>query len=160
VFALAALPGTVSAASCEPLAVALAAWTRLSPPGILHGALLPPWPGPSLQRDRIAPLGQMRAARYERRPARQPGRAQPPGTEAAFRPRARSSDLQIVLVFGDGAISGAEQVRKRIGEDRAYVHALRDAALLAARGSAHGRRAGIFLPAVHARQLQGQGRSS
>ena len=35
-----------------------------------------------------------------------------------------------VLVPGHGSISGADQVHARIDEDRAYVHALRDAHVL------------------------------
>jgi glyoxylase-like metal-dependent hydrolase (beta-lactamase superfamily II) len=35
-----------------------------------------------------------------------------------------------VLVPGHGSIGGAGQVRTRIDQDRAYVHALRDAGLL------------------------------
>jgi glyoxylase-like metal-dependent hydrolase (beta-lactamase superfamily II) len=59
-----------------------------------------------------------------------------------------------VLVPGHGAIGGADQVRARIDQDRAYVHALRDA------GDAGDPRLGPsaygkdFLPGVHARQLQ------
>jgi glyoxylase-like metal-dependent hydrolase (beta-lactamase superfamily II) len=60
-----------------------------------------------------------------------------------------------VLVPGHGSTGGADQVRARIEQDRAYVHALRDAG---ASGdprlgpSAYGK---DFLPDVHARQLQG-----
>jgi len=59
-----------------------------------------------------------------------------------------------VLVPGHGSIGAADQVRARIDQDRAYVHALRDAG---APGdprlgpSAYGK---DFLPGVHERQLQ------
>jgi glyoxylase-like metal-dependent hydrolase (beta-lactamase superfamily II) len=42
-----------------------------------------------------------------------------------------------VVVPGHGAIGGADQVHARIDQDRAYVHALRDADVLSDRGSAH-----------------------
>jgi glyoxylase-like metal-dependent hydrolase (beta-lactamase superfamily II) len=60
-----------------------------------------------------------------------------------------------VLVPGHGSIGGADQVRARIEQDRAYVHALRDAGVSAdprLGPSAYGK---DFLPGVHARQLQG-----
>jgi glyoxylase-like metal-dependent hydrolase (beta-lactamase superfamily II) len=65
-----------------------------------------------------------------------------------------------VLVPGHGSIGGADQVHQRIDQDRAYVHALRDAG---APGdprlgpSAYGK---DFLPGVHARQVQGLARKS
>ena len=65
-----------------------------------------------------------------------------------------------VLVPGHGSIGGADQVHARIDQDRAYVHALRDAG---GPGdprlgpSAYGK---DFLPGVHARQLQGLARTS
>ncbi len=65
-----------------------------------------------------------------------------------------------VLVPGHGSIGGADQVHARIDQDRAYVHALRDA------GAAGDPRLGPsaygkdFLPGVHARQLQGLARRS
>ena len=65
-----------------------------------------------------------------------------------------------VVVPGHGSIGGADQVRKRIGQDRAYVHALRDAGVPADRRlspSAYGQ---DFLPGVHERQLQGLARRS
>jgi glyoxylase-like metal-dependent hydrolase (beta-lactamase superfamily II) len=65
-----------------------------------------------------------------------------------------------VLVPGHGSVGGADQVRKRIGQDRAYVHALRDAGVPGdprLGPSAYGK---DFLPGVHARQLQGLARRS
>jgi glyoxylase-like metal-dependent hydrolase (beta-lactamase superfamily II) len=59
-----------------------------------------------------------------------------------------------VLVPGHGSIGGADQARARIEQDRAYVHALRDAGVPAdprLGPSAYGK---DFLPAVHERQLQ------
>ena len=58
-----------------------------------------------------------------------------------------------VLVPGHGSIGGADQVRARIDQDRAYVHALRDA------GAPGDPRAGPsatldWMPGVHERQLQ------
>ena len=60
-----------------------------------------------------------------------------------------------VLVPGHGSIGGADQVRARIDQDRAYVHALRDA------GAPGDPRVGPsatfgkdWLPGVHERQLQ------
>jgi glyoxylase-like metal-dependent hydrolase (beta-lactamase superfamily II) len=60
-----------------------------------------------------------------------------------------------VIVPGHGSVGGADQVHKRIGRDRAYVHALRDAGVPGdprLGPSAYGK---DFLPGVHARQLQG-----
>ena len=65
-----------------------------------------------------------------------------------------------VLVPGHGSIGGADQVRARIEQDRAYVLALREA------GGSGDPRLGPsaygkdFLPAVYARQLQGLARRS
>jgi glyoxylase-like metal-dependent hydrolase (beta-lactamase superfamily II) len=59
-----------------------------------------------------------------------------------------------VLVPGHGSIGGADQVHVRIDQDRAYVHALRDAQVPSdprLDPSAYGK---DFLPGVHARQLQ------
>jgi len=58
-----------------------------------------------------------------------------------------------VLIPGHGSIGGADQVHARIGQDRAYVHALRDARVPS------DPRAGPsatydWVPAVHAGQLQ------
>jgi glyoxylase-like metal-dependent hydrolase (beta-lactamase superfamily II) len=65
-----------------------------------------------------------------------------------------------VLVPGHGSIGGADQVRARIDQDRAYVHALRDAGVSSdprLGPSAYGK---DFLPGLHARQLQGLARRS
>jgi glyoxylase-like metal-dependent hydrolase (beta-lactamase superfamily II) len=64
-----------------------------------------------------------------------------------------------VLVPGHGSIAGADQIRVRIDQDRAYVHALRDA------GVPGDPRVGPsaaydWVPGVHARQLQGLARRS
>ena len=73
---------------------------------------------------------------------------------AALRLLEGAADDVDVLVPGHGSIGGADQVRKRISQDRAYVHALRDAGVSAdprLGPSAYGK---DFLPGVHARQLQ------
>jgi glyoxylase-like metal-dependent hydrolase (beta-lactamase superfamily II) len=65
-----------------------------------------------------------------------------------------------VLIPGHGSIGGADQVQARIDQDRAYVHALRDAGVPGdprLGPSAYGK---DFLPGVHARQLQGLARRS
>jgi glyoxylase-like metal-dependent hydrolase (beta-lactamase superfamily II) len=59
-----------------------------------------------------------------------------------------------VFVPGHGSIGGADQVHARIDQDRAYVHALRDADVLSdprLGPSAYGK---DWLPGVHERQLQ------
>jgi glyoxylase-like metal-dependent hydrolase (beta-lactamase superfamily II) len=59
-----------------------------------------------------------------------------------------------VVIPGHGSIGGADQVPARIAQDRAYVHALRDADVLndpRLGPSAYGK---DFLPGVHERQLQ------
>jgi glyoxylase-like metal-dependent hydrolase (beta-lactamase superfamily II) len=59
-----------------------------------------------------------------------------------------------VLVPGHGSIGGADHVPARIDQDRAYVHALRDAGVLSdprLGPSAYGK---DWLPEVHERQLQ------
>jgi glyoxylase-like metal-dependent hydrolase (beta-lactamase superfamily II) len=60
-----------------------------------------------------------------------------------------------VFVPGHGAIGGADQVHARIDQDRAYVHALRDADVLSdprvGPSATFGR---DWLPGVHERQLQ------
>jgi glyoxylase-like metal-dependent hydrolase (beta-lactamase superfamily II) len=59
-----------------------------------------------------------------------------------------------VFVPGHGSIGGTDQVRVRIDQDRAYVHALRDADAVSdprLSPSAYGK---AFLPGVHARQLE------
>jgi glyoxylase-like metal-dependent hydrolase (beta-lactamase superfamily II) len=66
-----------------------------------------------------------------------------------------------VLVPGHGSIGGADQVRARIDQDRAYVHALRDAHAPSdpriGPAATYGK---DWLPGVHARQLQGLARRS
>ena len=42
-----------------------------------------------------------------------------------------------VVIPGHGSVGGADQVRARIEQDRAYVHALRDGGVPTTRGSAH-----------------------
>jgi glyoxylase-like metal-dependent hydrolase (beta-lactamase superfamily II) len=60
-----------------------------------------------------------------------------------------------VLVPGHGSIGGADQVRARIDQDRAYVHALRDAHVPSdprvGPSATYGK---DWLPGVHERQLQ------
>jgi glyoxylase-like metal-dependent hydrolase (beta-lactamase superfamily II) len=66
-----------------------------------------------------------------------------------------------VLVPGHGSIGGADQVRARIDQDRAYVHALRDAGVpgdpRVGPSATFGR---DWLPGVHERQLQRLTRTS
>ncbi len=66
-----------------------------------------------------------------------------------------------VLVPGHGSIGGADQVRARIDQDRAYVHALRDAGVpgdpRVGPSATYGK---DWLPGVHARQLQRLARRS
>jgi glyoxylase-like metal-dependent hydrolase (beta-lactamase superfamily II) len=58
-----------------------------------------------------------------------------------------------ILVPGHGSVGGADQVRVRIDQDRAYVHALRDAQVLS--DPRVGPSATYdWMPGVHARQLQ------
>jgi Zn-dependent hydrolases, including glyoxylases len=60
-----------------------------------------------------------------------------------------------VLVPGHGSIGGADQVHARIDQDRAYVHALRDAMFPATRGLGPSAKDGWdWVAGVHARQLQ------
>jgi len=58
-----------------------------------------------------------------------------------------------VLVPGHGSMGGAAQVHERIDQDRAYVHALRDAQVPSdpriGPSTTHD-----WVPGVHARQLQ------
>ncbi len=59
-----------------------------------------------------------------------------------------------VVIPGHGSIGGTDQVHARIDQDRAYVHALRDADIVndpRLGPSAYGK---DFLPSVHERQLQ------
>ena len=80
---------------------------------------------------------------------------------AALRLLEGAADDVDVLVPGHGSIGGADQVHARIDQDRAYVHALRDAGVRRRPAdlgpSAYGK---DFLPGVHARQLQGLARRS
>jgi glyoxylase-like metal-dependent hydrolase (beta-lactamase superfamily II) len=66
-----------------------------------------------------------------------------------------------VLIPGHGSIGGADQVRARIDQDRAYVHALRDAQVPSdprvGPSATYGK---DWLPGVHARQLQHLARRS
>ena len=60
-----------------------------------------------------------------------------------------------VLVPGHGSIGGADQVRARIEQDRAYVHALRDAGVpVDPRVGPSATFGKDWLPGVHERQLQ------
>jgi hypothetical protein len=60
-----------------------------------------------------------------------------------------------VLVPGHGSIGGADQVRERIEQDRAYVHALRDAGVPSdPRVGPSATFGKDWLPGVHERQLQ------
>ena len=65
------------------------------------------------------------------------------------------------LVPGHGSIGGADQVRARIDQDRAYVHALRDAGVpgdpRVGPSATYGK---DWLPGVHERQLQHLARRS
>ncbi len=65
-----------------------------------------------------------------------------------------------VVVPGHGSIGGADQVHTRIDQDRAYVHALRDADVLSdprlGPSATYGK---DWLPGVHERQLQQLARS-
>lgn len=74
---------------------------------------------------------------------------------AALRLLDRATGDVDVLVPGHGSIGGADQVRARIDQDRAYVHALRDAGVpgdpRVGPSATYGK---DWLPGVHARQLQ------
>jgi len=66
-----------------------------------------------------------------------------------------------VLVPGHGSTGGADQVRARIEQDRAYVHALRDAGVPAdPRVGPSATFGKDWLPGVHERQLQRLARRS
>jgi glyoxylase-like metal-dependent hydrolase (beta-lactamase superfamily II) len=66
-----------------------------------------------------------------------------------------------VLIPGHGSVGGADQVRARVDQDRAYVHALRDAHVPSdprvGPSATYGK---DWLPGVHARQLQRLARRS
>ena len=74
---------------------------------------------------------------------------------AALRLLEGAADDVDVLVPGHGSIGGADQVRARIEQDRAYVHALRDAGVpgdpRVGPSATYGK---DWLPGVHERQLQ------
>ena len=66
-----------------------------------------------------------------------------------------------VLVPGHGSIGGADQVHARIDQDRAYVHALRDAGVLSdPRVGPSAKDGWDWVAGVHARQLQRLARRS
>ena len=66
-----------------------------------------------------------------------------------------------VLVPGHGSTGGADQVRARIDQDRAYVHALRDAQAPGdPRVGPSAKYGWEWVTGVHARQLQGLARRS
>jgi glyoxylase-like metal-dependent hydrolase (beta-lactamase superfamily II) len=66
-----------------------------------------------------------------------------------------------VLVPGHGSIGGADQVRARIDQDRAYVHALRDAQVPSdPRVGPSAKDGWDWVAGVHARQLQHLARRS
>ena len=66
-----------------------------------------------------------------------------------------------VLVPGHGSIGGADQVHARIDQDRAYVHALRDAGVPSdPRVGPSAKDGWDWVAGVHARQLQGLARRS
>jgi glyoxylase-like metal-dependent hydrolase (beta-lactamase superfamily II) len=66
-----------------------------------------------------------------------------------------------VLVPGHGSAGGADQVRARIDQDRAYVHALRDGHVPSdPRAGPSAKDGWDWVAGVHARQLQGLARRS
>jgi glyoxylase-like metal-dependent hydrolase (beta-lactamase superfamily II) len=74
---------------------------------------------------------------------------------AALRLLEDAADGVDVLVPGHGSIGGADQVRARIEQDRAYVHALRDAGVpMDPRVGPAATFGQDWLPGVHERQLQ------
>lgn len=61
----------------------------------------------------------------------------------------------VVVVPGHGSVGGAEQVRVRIDQDRAYLHAVRDSGTVAdPRVGPSATFGQDWLPGLHARQLQ------
>src|SRR6266508_2867566 len=71
------------------------------------------------------------------------------------------ADAVDVLVPGHGSVGGAEQVRARIVQDRAYVHALRDARVPSdPRVGPSAKDGWDWVAGVHARQLQRLARRS
>jgi glyoxylase-like metal-dependent hydrolase (beta-lactamase superfamily II) len=80
---------------------------------------------------------------------------------AALRLLAGAADDVDVLVPGHGSIGGADQVRARIGQDRAYVHALRDARVPSdPRVGPSAKDGWDWVAGVHARQFQRLARRS
>jgi glyoxylase-like metal-dependent hydrolase (beta-lactamase superfamily II) len=74
---------------------------------------------------------------------------------AALRLLESAADDVDVLVPGHGSIGGADQVRARMEQDRAYVHALRDAGVPGDQRVGPSATFGKdWLPGVHERQLQ------
>jgi glyoxylase-like metal-dependent hydrolase (beta-lactamase superfamily II) len=59
-----------------------------------------------------------------------------------------------VVVPGHGSVGGADQVRARIDQDRAYLHALRDASPVSDPRLGPSATFGDWLPGVHERQLE------
>jgi glyoxylase-like metal-dependent hydrolase (beta-lactamase superfamily II) len=71
-----------------------------------------------------------------------------------------ANDIE-VLVPGHGSIGGADQVHARIDQDRAYVHALREAGVLSDPRVGRSAKDGWdWVAGVHARQLQRLARRS
>ena len=80
---------------------------------------------------------------------------------AALRLLEGAADDVDVLVPGHGSIGGADQVHARIGQDRAYVHALRGAHVLSdPRVGPSAKDGWDWVAGVHARQLQRLARRS
>jgi len=74
---------------------------------------------------------------------------------AALRLLEGAADDVDVLIPGHGSVGGADQVRARIDQDRAYVHALRDAHVHSdPRIGPSGMPGRDWVEGVHARQLQ------
>ncbi len=65
-----------------------------------------------------------------------------------------------VVIPGHGSVGGADQVRARIDQDRAYVHALRDAQVPSDARLGPSAYGSDWLPGVHERQLQHLARRS
>jgi hypothetical protein len=59
-----------------------------------------------------------------------------------------------VVIPGHGSVGGADQMQARIDQDRAYVHALRDAEVPSDPRLGPSATYGDWLPGVHERQLQ------
>jgi glyoxylase-like metal-dependent hydrolase (beta-lactamase superfamily II) len=79
---------------------------------------------------------------------------------AALRLLEGAADDVDVLVPGHGSIGGADQVHARIDQDRAYVHALRDAHDPSDPRVGPSATYGDWLPGVHEWQLQRLARRS